>query len=78
MADENVSVTVADTHLHEFQAVIRRLERAGLTVEHGLENVGVVTGRVDSARVDSLRQIAGVADVERSRTVGIPPGETDS
>lgn len=78
MAQEEVQVSVSDAHLQEFAEVVRRLERAGLQVEQQLAAVGVVTGHIDEARLSALSQVAGVASVEHSRTVGIPPGEVGS
>ena len=75
MAQAEVQISVADAHLDEFAEVVRRLELAGLRVEQQLAGIGVITGQIESARVDGLAQIAGVEHVERSRTVGIPPGE---
>lgn len=77
MADENVNVSVADDHLHRFDEVVRRMKRAGLKVDQQLEGVGVVSGSIDSAKVQDLEGTPGVSSVERSRTVGIAPPESD-
>ena len=75
MAEEEVQVSVADAHLREFGDVVQRLERAGMRIEQQLNAVGVVTGRVDAKNFTKLARVAGVGSVERSRKVGIPPGE---
>ena len=75
MAEEEVQVSVAEAHLREFADVVHRLEQAGMRIEQQLDAVGVVTGRIDAKNVTRLARVAGVGSVERSRTVGIPPGE---
>jgi hypothetical protein len=74
-AQEEVQVSVSDSYLPEFAQVVDRLRKAGLHVDQQLQAVGVVTGYVEPGRIDGLAQVAGVANIERSRIVRIPPGE---
>lgn len=75
MAREEIQVSVAAADPGEFAEMVERLERAGMRVEQQLADIGVITGQIEGVRVDGLTQITGVQHVERSRTVGIPPGE---
>jgi hypothetical protein len=75
--EEEVNVSVADDHLDRFDDVVRRMEQAGLKVQQQLQALGVVSGSIDSAKMSSLEKVAGVAGVERSRQVQIPPPESD-
>ena len=77
MAEVNVSVSVADGSMDRFSEVVRHLKDAGLDVEQELEEIGVVTGSIDSERAESLREIEGVAHVERSREFRISPPDSD-
>ena len=77
MPDEDVNVSIAEDHLDQMDEVVRRMERAGLKVDQRLDAIGVVSGSIEAARVGSLESVGGVASVERSRQVGIPPHEED-
>jgi hypothetical protein len=61
-------------HPARISEVADGLARAGLRDVQVLDAVGVITGTVDDdADLEALRQVAGVAAVEPSREVGIPP-----
>jgi hypothetical protein len=77
MAEVNVSVSVADGSIDRFSEVVSRLRDAGLEVEQELEEIGVVTGSIDSEKSESLRDIEGVSHVERSREFRIAPPDSD-
>jgi hypothetical protein len=77
MAFENVSVSIADGYLDQFAAVVRRCKKAGLRVEQQLKEIGIVTGSIDSARLDDLSRVEGVAGVERSRVYQIAPPDSE-
>ena len=77
MAEEDVNVSVVENHLDQFDEVVRRLEKAGLKVQQRLGAAGVVSGSIDPAKVDNLEKVTGVASVERSRRIRIPPPESE-
>ena len=77
MAEVNVSVSVADGSIDRFSEVVARLKDAGLDVEQELEEIGVVTGSIDSEKAESLREIEGVSHVESSREFRISPPDSD-
>jgi hypothetical protein len=77
-AQAEVQISVSDSHLAEFGKVVKQLEAAGLHVDQQLDGIGVVTGHVDPDQIKRLERVTGVQGVERSRKVGIPPGELDS
>lgn len=76
MAEVNVSVSVAEGSMNRFSEVARRLKDAGLDVEQELEEIGVVTGSIDPQKAESLREIEGVAHVERSQEFRIAPPDS--
>jgi hypothetical protein len=41
-----------------------------------MANLGMVTGSIDSAKVDSLRKVKGVAEIEEQRDVQLPPPDS--
>ena len=77
MAKVNLSISVKDEHLPHFSEVLSQLKKSGLAVDQALESVGVVTGSIDSSKVKQLQQLDGVAHVEESREVRIPPPESE-
>jgi len=71
----DVQIVVAESHQPRLAELVERLRQAGLQDEQELAAIGVVVGRVAPERIGSLSRVAGVTSVERSRSVGIPPGE---
>lgn len=76
MSDEQVVVSVADDQVEDMSTVVEALRHAGLRVHEVLENVGVVTGTVDGDALGSLSTVPGVAEVERSHVVEVPPPDS--
>jgi hypothetical protein len=77
VASTNVNVSVSDDHLDHFEQVVRELEETGLNVEQQLEAVGIVSGSIDSAKLEDLRKVNGVAAVEPSRNIQLEPPSSD-
>jgi hypothetical protein len=61
---ERVSVTVDDQHLPEIQTVAIALESAGMRVEQILASTGIITGEVPQSKIEALKRVPGVVDVE--------------
>jgi hypothetical protein len=73
----NVLVSIADEYMDRLSEVARRCEDAGMKVDQKYENIGVLTGFVDSPeQVDLLRKVEGVSHVEESRRVQIAPPDS--
>jgi hypothetical protein len=72
-----VSVSVDDEYLDRFDDVVARCKKAGLKVDQRLDAIGILTGTIDSERLDALRRLAGVASVEGERHISIAPPESD-
>lgn len=70
---DKVVVSVADDSLPRLTAVVAALREAGLQVDDVLEALGMVTGSVAPGAIGSLRDVPGVADVERQRVLRLPP-----
>jgi hypothetical protein len=76
MAKVNLSVSIKDEHLPRFKELVDRIRKAGLEVDQELKSLGVVTGRIESEKVQALRNLTEVANVEESHTFQIPPPES--
>jgi hypothetical protein len=66
---ERIAVTIAvdDDATGALQAVLHRLEKAGLERAEAQEALGTITGEVRPDLVAQLERVAGVSCVERSR-----------
>jgi hypothetical protein len=70
-------VSVNDDHLDRFSKVVKDVEDVGMEVEQKMEDLGVLTGSIDSEKVEPLRRVEGVSHVEESRRFEIPPPDSD-
>jgi hypothetical protein len=77
MAIEHVNVSVADDYLDRFAMVVQECQQAGLKVEQQLAQLGIVSGSIDATQLADLKQVEGVAAVERSRTYQIAPPDSE-
>ena len=77
MATKKLLVSVNDDALADFAAVVRDCERAGLAVEETMDAIGVITGTIDAAKLDGLKQVRGVRDIEEAGGATIAPPESD-
>jgi hypothetical protein len=72
-----VVVSVTDEYLDRFGEVLEALRARGLVIDHVLDDLGTVTGSIDTDEVEALGSLTGVASVERQRQPGIAPPESD-
>ncbi len=77
MAAEQVNVSIAEDYLDRFPEVIARGKQAGLKVEQELELLGMVSGSIDSAKLEKLSKVPGVATVERAHEFQLPPPDSE-
>jgi methylmalonyl-CoA mutase cobalamin-binding subunit len=77
MAKVNLSVSVKEEHRPHFAELVKQLKKSGLTVDQELHTAGVVTGSIESEKVQELKKLAGVAHVEESRNFQISPPGSD-
>ena len=77
MRKVSVSVAVQEDHLSRFSEVVKAVEKAGLKTESAFGSIGVVKGSMDPAKVEDLRHVPGVANVEPSRKYQIRPPQDD-
>jgi enamine deaminase RidA (YjgF/YER057c/UK114 family) len=70
MSDEQVEriiVTVDDQNLSVIESVVTALESAGMKVDRVLPVTGIITGEVAQSKLEGLRSVPGVANVEVDR-----------
>lgn len=70
----DVTILVADDHIDAIDDVAAALQDAGLRLVAVLPATGAITGAVqDQAAIESLEAVEGVAAVEQSQEVQLPP-----
>jgi hypothetical protein len=70
MSDEQVEriiVSVDDQNLPVIQSVVTALEAAGMKVNEVLPVIGIITGEVAKSKLEGLKSVTGVANVEIDR-----------
>jgi hypothetical protein len=74
---EKITISVADDALDRIDDVVAALENGGMHVDQVLRPIGVITGSVDTQRIGTLGDVAGVTAVEPQRTMRLPPPDAD-
>jgi cell division protein ZapA (FtsZ GTPase activity inhibitor) len=69
-------ISVRDSHLGSLDEIAKAAERAGMDVDAKMKEIGVVSGLIEADRIDALRAIDGVADVEEDKKFSLPPGNS--
>ena len=77
MSKVHLLISVDDEHLNRFSEVVKNVEDAGVDVEQQMEEIGVVTGSIESEMVGPLKNVEGVSHVEPSREYHIAPPDSD-
>jgi hypothetical protein len=70
-----VNLIVAVEQLDNFGETVEQMKEAGLRIEQQLKSIGVVTGKIDSEKLSSLRRVNGIK-VENSFQHQIAPPES--
>ena len=68
-----VNVSVSEDH--KFEKVARAAKKAGLAIDQSLDTIGVVTGTIDAEKLETLRGVEGIDNVESERDVSVAPRE---
>ncbi|MDZ8239290.1 MAG: ketohydroxyglutarate aldolase [Nostoc sp. ChiQUE01a] len=77
MSNVNLSIAVDENYIDQIQEVAQNLQSAGMNVEQLLDKLGIITGSIDSAKVEALSKVEGVSHVEISREYKLAPPESD-
>jgi hypothetical protein len=73
----DVVISVEDAEQSHMSEVVKSLKRAGLSVTQAMESIGVISGQIAKDKVKGLEGVKGVAHVERSRKIKIPPPDNE-
>ena len=76
MTKVRMLISVRDSHLGSLDEIAKPAEQAGMEVDARMPNIGVVSGLIEPDRVDNLRAIEGVQDVEEDKKFDLPRGDT--
>jgi len=76
MAKVRMLISVRDSHLGSLDEIAKAAEQAGMEVDARMTNIGVVSGLIERDRIDNLRAIDGVQDVEEDKKFDLPRGDT--
>jgi len=76
-AQQQVLISVDTDVPEQISDIATRLAAAGLDVSAVHDTISVITGTADEDVIGALEQIPGVVEIERQRSVGIAPPESD-
>ena len=77
MSKVNLLISVNDRDREQIQEVVKALQASGLKIEQVMKQTGVITGSIDSARVEEISQVEGVAAVEVEQKFQLKPPESE-
>jgi hypothetical protein len=77
MPEVTVNVLIADDKMDKFAEVIHACRQAGLRIEQQMPLTGTVIGAIETDKLDNLKKVDGVSEVEVSRRISIPPSDSE-
>ena len=77
MSKVNLLISVDDRDREQIQKVVKALQASGLKIKQVMKQTGVITGSIDSARVEGISQVKGVAAVEVEQEIQLKPPESE-
>lgn len=77
-AKTRLLVSIDDQHVHDLPGVVERLRAVGMEVGRTMAALGAVTGSIEPSRLEALRGVEGVAEVEQARDYELPPPESST
>lgn len=76
MSQIPITVSVDEAHLPQIQEISQQLGSSGMNVEQTLSSIGVIQGSIAEDRVNIIREIEGVQNVETQRTYHLNPPDS--
>jgi hypothetical protein len=73
MSEVNVSVLVKDEYRERILEVVAALQAEGMKVEQLMEQIGIITGSIDSTKLAGIERIEGVSAVELAQRYQLEP-----
>ena len=77
MATAPASVLITTDETQALPEIIKNLEALGFHIIRKMEQTGIVQGEIPLSRIDTLRNVKGVAKVELSRRVHVSPPDSE-
>ena len=77
MSKVNLLISINDRDREQIQEVVKALQAFGMKIEQVMKQTGVITGSIDSARVEGISQVEGVAAVEVEQKFQLKPPESE-
>jgi len=77
MSKVDVLVSIEADHLDRFSEVVKSIKDAGMDVEQQMKEIGIVTGSIDSVKIERLRRLKGIAQVEKPHRFQIAPPNSE-
>jgi hypothetical protein len=74
---KRIPVRIALEEGQDIKSIVNQLRSAGLKIEQVMDQVGAISGSVDSNALQKIRKIKGVASVEESTSFQIPPPDSE-
>jgi len=72
-----VTVLITEAFQDRLEDVERSLRQAGMSHVQLLESIGAIAGEIDLQNKDELLAIPGVAAVEESQEIHLPPPDSE-
>ncbi len=73
----DVLITVEETRLGQIDRIADECRKKGLGSLQVLKSIGTITGAIDAGRIDDLKAVRGVLNVERGAEYHLPPPDAD-
>ncbi|MBD2206236.1 ketohydroxyglutarate aldolase [Calothrix sp. FACHB-1219] len=77
MSKVTLLISVDDQYKQQILEVVKSLQASGMKIEQIMEQIGVITGSIDSAQIEGISQVEGVAAVEVSQQYQLDPPESE-
>ena len=77
MSEVKISVSVDDAHLPQMKQVSEQLQSSGMNIEQTLSSIGVISGSIESDKLDSLYRVEGVKNVESQQNYKLAPPDSN-
>ena len=70
-------VTADEQHSEQLEQLKKRLRSSGVKVTSTLDFLGQITIQCDPAQIPAIKKLEGVADVEISGEIQLPPPDSE-
>ncbi len=77
MSKVNLLISVEDNDRKQILEVVQALQTSGVKIEQVMEQIGVITGSIDSEQVERVSRVEGVAAVEVEQEFQLEPPESE-